>query len=522
MDNTCFGNVKGLRGPLETINDVLGYYHLANKPVLYSYWRSSCSWRVRIALNLKEIPYDIKPVSLIKGGGEQHCNEYRDINPMEQVPALHIDGHTLVESGKPPPDHPTEIRTSISPSSAVELNTTSALANYATEPNVLSRLFGPLSCHGCLPIILSRLLAQCPVTVAWPNVLSRLFAQCPVTVAWPNVLSQLYVLSRLFGILSIMHYLEETRPARPLMPQDVHKRAKVREVCEVIASGIQPLQNLIVLIYVGEEKKKEWAQHWITRGFRAVEKLLSSCAGKFCVGDEMSLADCCLVPQVFNARRFHVDLRPFPIILRIDRELENHPAFRAAHPSNQPDCPPEATNQLSLGLLSPHSLQPAVPWPPLSSLPPASCPLASSLLTPSSRLSLGLLYLHSLQPAVPWPPPFSSHDRTTYHILIYLDRFDWSKYSTLSSLDSRSRTQVCHLKDIFVNNNSNSAPRGDGVSVEMRNYSGCIEWGRRVWENGDTDSTVRQLNEVVWDVRKREMVITTRKKQKRKQGEKEK
>ncbi|KAH9628273.1 hypothetical protein HF086_017348 [Spodoptera exigua] len=188
-----------------------------SKPVLYSYWRSSCSWRVRIALNLKEIPYDIKAVSLIKGGGEQHCNEYREVNPMEQVPSLCIDGHTLVES------------------------------------------------------------------------------------------------------LNIMHYLEETRPnQRPLMPQDCFKRAKVREICEVISSGIQPLQNLIVLIYVGEEKKKEWAQHWITRGFRAVEKLLSACAGKF-----------------------HVDLRPFPIILRIDRELENHPAFRAAHPSSQPDCPPE-------------------------------------------------------------------------------------------------------------------------------------------------------------------------------------
>uniref|UniRef100_A0A182K9D5 GST C-terminal domain-containing protein n=1 Tax=Anopheles christyi TaxID=43041 RepID=A0A182K9D5_9DIPT len=133
-----------------------------------------------------------------------------------------------------------------------------------------------------------------------------------------------------------MYYLEETRPQRPLMPQDVLKRAKV------IASGVQPLQNLIVLIHVGEEKKKEWAQHWITRGFRAIEKLLSTSAGKFCVGDEITLADCCLVPQVFNARRFHVDLRPYPIILRIDRELEGHPAFRAAHPSNQPDCPPEA------------------------------------------------------------------------------------------------------------------------------------------------------------------------------------
>lgn len=75
----------------------------------------------------------------------------------------------------------------------------------------------------------------------------------------------------------------------------------------------------------------------------AVEKLLSSSAGKYCVGDDITLADCCLVPQIFNARRFHVDLRPFPTILRVDRHLENHPAFTAAHPNNQPDCPPEAT-----------------------------------------------------------------------------------------------------------------------------------------------------------------------------------
>lgn len=67
------------------------------QPVLYSYWRSSCSWRVRIALNLKEIPYDIKAISLIKSGGEQHCNEYREVNPMEQVPALQI-GKTCITS----------------------------------------------------------------------------------------------------------------------------------------------------------------------------------------------------------------------------------------------------------------------------------------------------------------------------------------------------------------------------------------------------------------------------------------
>lgn len=66
------------------------------QPVLYSYWRSSCSWRVRIALNLKEIPYDIKPISLIKAGGEQHCNEYREVNPMEQVPALQIGEYFFI------------------------------------------------------------------------------------------------------------------------------------------------------------------------------------------------------------------------------------------------------------------------------------------------------------------------------------------------------------------------------------------------------------------------------------------
>lgn len=196
------------------------------QPVLYSYWRSSCSWRVRICLNLKEIPYDIKPISLIKSGGEQHCNEYREVNPMEQVPALQIGMYICFS---------VQDRTAL----------------------VHVLILIPLPSDG----------------------------------------------HTLVESMAIMHYLEETRPQRPLLPQDVHKRAKVREICEVITSGIQPLQNLIVLIHVGEEKKKEWAQHWITRGFRAVEKLLSTSAGKFCVGDEVSLADCCLVPQVFNARR---------------------------------------------------------------------------------------------------------------------------------------------------------------------------------------------------------------------------
>ncbi|VVC87672.1 unnamed protein product [Leptidea sinapis] len=129
-----------------------------------------------------------------------------------------------------------------------------------------------------------------------------------------------------------MHYLEETRPQRSLMPQDCYKRAKVREICEVICSGIQPLQNLIVLIHVGEEKKKEWAQHWITRGFRAVEKLLSSIAGKYCVGDEITLADCCLVPQVPR--------RP--------KAFSNNTTYRqgVGEPSSIPCCPSISSTRL--------------------------------------------------------------------------------------------------------------------------------------------------------------------------------
>ncbi|CAB3375231.1 Hypothetical predicted protein [Cloeon dipterum] len=210
------------------------------KPVLYSYWRSSCSWRVRIALNLKEIDYDIKAVSLIKNGGEQHTAEFREMNPMSQLPAFVVDGNTYTES------------------------------------------------------------------------------------------------------LAILEYLEATHPDIPLLPEDEHKRTKVRELCQMIASGIQPLQNLAVLNHVGDEKKKEWACHWITRGFNALEKTLETTAGKYCVGDEITMADCCLVPQLYNARRFQLDLEPYPNIVRIDQELENHPAFKAAHPNSQPDCPPEA------------------------------------------------------------------------------------------------------------------------------------------------------------------------------------
>ncbi|XP_075568887.1 maleylacetoacetate isomerase isoform X1 [Pelecanus crispus] len=210
----------------------------AAKPILYGYFRSSCSWRVRIALALKGISYDLVPVNLLNDGGQQFSPEFKEVNPMRQVPALKIDGITLSQS------------------------------------------------------------------------------------------------------LAIIHYLEDTRPNPRLLPQDPKKRAQVRMIADHIASGIQPLQNLRVLKEMGE-KKKEWAQNCISSGFQALEQILQHTAGRYCVGDEVSMADLCLVPQVANAERFEVDMGPYPTISRINKALLELEAFKVSHPSRQPDTPAE-------------------------------------------------------------------------------------------------------------------------------------------------------------------------------------
>ncbi|XP_011355371.1 maleylacetoacetate isomerase isoform X4 [Pteropus vampyrus] len=211
----------------------------AGKPILYSYFRSSCSWRVRIALALKSIDYETIPVNLIKDGGQQFSEEFQALNPMKQVPALKIDGITICQS------------------------------------------------------------------------------------------------------LAIIEYLEETRPTPRLLPRDPKKRASVRMISNLIAGGIQPLQNLSVLKEVGQEKQLAWAQKTISSGFNALEQILQSTAGKYCVGDEVSMADLCLVPQVANAERFKVDLTLYPTISHINKSLLALEAFQVSHPSRQPDTPPE-------------------------------------------------------------------------------------------------------------------------------------------------------------------------------------
>jgi len=145
--------------------------------------------------------------------------------------------------------------------------------------------------------------------------------------------------------LPIIEYLEETFPDKPLLPKDPILRAHARRIAEIVNSGIQPLQNMDTLKKVSEitdeATKTKWAQHFITKGFDGLEKLLKETSGRFCVGDQVTIADLSLFPQVLNAFRYHVDLTPYPVIHRIYNECGQLEAFQKAHPSQQPDCPPD-------------------------------------------------------------------------------------------------------------------------------------------------------------------------------------
>ena len=190
---------------------------------LYSYFRSSASYRVRIALNLKGLPYAYVPVHLLKDGGEQHGADYQRINPAELVPALVDDGQPIGQS------------------------------------------------------------------------------------------------------LAIMEYLDETHPEPALLPRDALGRARARALAQSIACEIHPLNNLRVLRYLEhelkltEDAKATWYRHWITLGFTAIEAMLANnqTTSTFCHGDAPGLADCCLIPQIANSRRFETPLDAFPTIRRI-------------------------------------------------------------------------------------------------------------------------------------------------------------------------------------------------------------
>ena len=208
---------------------------------LYSYFRSSAAFRVRIALNLKGLSYDTQAVHLLKQGGEQHSAEYVAINPSELVPTL---------------------------------------------------------------------------------------------------LDQQYVLTQ---SLSILEYLEEAYPKTALLPQNLQQRAQIRAFAQHIACEIHPLNNLRVLQYleqtlaVSNSEKTAWYQHWIKLGFHSLEQQLQQSNGQYCFGEQASFADCCLIPQVYNAKRFQIDLTEYPKIQSIYTHCMQLAAFQQAAPEQQAD-----------------------------------------------------------------------------------------------------------------------------------------------------------------------------------------
>ena len=208
---------------------------------LYSYFRSSAAYRVRIALNLKGLAYETVPVHLVKEGGHNRRPEFRAINPQMRVPALVAPtGDVLIQS------------------------------------------------------------------------------------------------------LAIIEYLDETHPEPPLLPKDPIARAQARALAEIVACDIHPLNNIGSLRYLKRELHQEqaaidaWYHHWVLTGFEALEALVRP--GPYACGGAVTVADLCLVPQVYNARRLNVPLDKFPKIVAIDTACLALPAFDRARPENQPDA----------------------------------------------------------------------------------------------------------------------------------------------------------------------------------------
>jgi maleylacetoacetate isomerase len=144
--------------------------------------------------------------------------------------------------------------------------------------------------------------------------------------------------------MAIIEYLEEVYPTPPLLPADSRERAWVRAVAQAIACEVHPLNNLRVLRYlvrdlgVTEAQKNAWYRHWCQEGLASVEAMVASRAGRYCLGETLSMADLLLVPQLFNARRFDVDLSAFPTLSRIEANCLSLSAFAQSAPGMQPDA----------------------------------------------------------------------------------------------------------------------------------------------------------------------------------------
>ena len=209
---------------------------------LYNYFRSSASYRVRIALALKGLPFDYRPVHLAKN--EQFSESYQAVSASRLVPMLHDGDHWLTQS------------------------------------------------------------------------------------------------------LAIIEYLDETHPQPPLLPAEPAARARVRALALDIACEIHPLNNLRVLRFlvhdlkVSEDDKNRWYRHWVETGLEVVERQLAARPSRFCHGDTPTMADCTLVPQIFNAQRFDCRLDHVPQVMKVFEACMALPAFDETQPSKCPDAQP--------------------------------------------------------------------------------------------------------------------------------------------------------------------------------------
>jgi maleylacetoacetate isomerase len=209
--------------------------------VLYSYFRSSASFRVRIALGLKDIKYDYRAVHLLKGGGEQFKDDYAKLNPSRQVPTLVHDGVAIGQS------------------------------------------------------------------------------------------------------MAIIDYLDAIQPTPHLFPKDPLKRALVTQACEIVNSGAQPFGNTSTMTYLRDVLKlddgarKAWVAHWLSNGSRTLENLLSKQAGDFAFANEVTAADCFVLPHLFSCERFGAPYDDCPTLLRLKKTYMNGEAFKRAMPDQQPD-----------------------------------------------------------------------------------------------------------------------------------------------------------------------------------------
>jgi maleylacetoacetate isomerase len=210
---------------------------------LYSYWRSSAAYRVRIALNLKQLNYQLQPIHLLREGGEQYGSFYSALNPQQRVPTLELaDGTLLTQS------------------------------------------------------------------------------------------------------LAIIEYLDELCPEPALLPQDPLARARVRALAQLVACDIHPVNNLRVLQYLQgplahpKPVVERWYRYWLADGLGAFETLVQHGDGEFCCGSGPSLADICLIPQLYNAHRYQLDMKPYPTLQRIERHCLTLEPFVEAQPEHQPDA----------------------------------------------------------------------------------------------------------------------------------------------------------------------------------------